>query len=450
MSAHGFDPNTYIDAIPGRTVPSGVKVAAMVATVLGAACFVYGWVTSPVWAWGAFLVAVVYLMGISQGGVMFGVMLTLTMGRWGRPLKRVAESFGMFLPVAYVGLLIFLLGGNGIYPWHEGTISVASPVELAPHSTGAWATKETWLSLPFFIGRQAAMVGLLVVLGLLYIRTAWKPDLIRASQRLGDRSPGWWSLITGGASSVSDADLEKAESNQSTLGVFITIAYSLVFSFMAFDLIMSLSPWFYTNMFGGWFFMSSFWLSLCALGIAGLLTRDWLGARSLMRPKVFHDLGKLCLALCMFWAYTTYAQVLPIWYANMPEETDFLLVRLYLPEWAWLARTVAVLCFLTPFTVLVSRGIKKMKWPFIGILSLIMIGLFLERTLGVMPSIWFEDFPVALFAIVSVGTLIGGLGLFTLVVSTVLSQIPAVPITDEKLETHPWDVHVHSLDAAHH
>lgn len=450
MSSHSIDISPHIESVRHRTVPGTARMVAIAGIVLGVIGFGYGMMTNPVWAWGAWLVATLFVLGLAQGGVCFSVMMTLTWARWGRPLKRIAEAFGFFLPIAYLMLLVLLLAGNGIYPWHEGQMIFDEPVALEPHSPGAWASKEIWLSLPFFIARQVLALGLLIVLDLLYIRSSLRPDLIAAQQTLGDDAPGWWSWFTGGAGTV-EAEAERSANTQATLGVFIGILYALVFSMLAFDLVMSLSPWFFANMFGGWFFASSFWIALAALGITGLLTRDWLGVRRLVSPTVMLDVGKLCLAFCMFWAYTAFAQVLPIWYANMPEETDFLLIRMTLPEWSWLARTVAVLCFLTPFTVLVSRGIKKMKWPFIGILTVILVGIFLERTLLVMPSIYFEgSFPVGLFLITSVGTWLGALGGFALVVMTVLSKLPALPITDEKLETHPWDVHVHSLDAAHH
>ena len=152
----------------------------------------------------------------------------------------------------------------------------------------------------------------------------------------------------------------------------------------------------------------------------------------------------------MFWAYTTYAQLLPIWYTDMPEETDFLLVRMYLPQWSWLAKTVAICCFVGPFTILLSRGIKKMRYPFAGICTLIMFGIFMERSLLVMPSVYFGDtFPTVDFLIVNVGMLAGFLGLMVQVVGRVMAQLPMLVISDPYLGEHPWDQHVHSLDHAH-
>jgi hypothetical protein len=451
MSSADLKLDGVIDAIADRKVPGAVTAGAGVCIALGLGGFAFGMISNPAWAWGAFLVGLVYVLALGQGGVLFGVMLTLTEGRWGRPVKRIGEVFGFFLPVAYILLLVFLIGGQGIYSWNHAPWfgALVDPVDLAPHTEMAWATKEVWLSYPFFLARQCLAVGLLIVLDLVYIRFSLRPDLIKAKARLGSKAPGWWDMVIGGEGSLNAA-METGERMQRVLGTLIALTYAIVFSFLAFDLIMSLAPWWYANMFGAWFFMSSFWLALCAIAVTALLTRDWLGMRHLVTKDVMLDMGKLSLALCMFWAYTGFAMLLPIWYGNMPEETDFLLIRLQLPEWYWLSRTVGVMLFLMPFTVLISRGIKKMKWPFIAILSVIMVGIFLERTMLVMPSIYFEDsFPLDLFFGVSIPVFLGFIGAFVLVVSRVLSQVPPVGVADPFLEDHPWDVHVHSLDAHH-
>lgn len=452
MSAQQHDVSAVIDAIPGRTLPSWVNGLSLAGLAWGAVAFGYGLFASAggaAWTWGAYLVALVYVLAIAQGGVIFAVILTGTWGRWGRPLKRVGEALAFFLPVAYLLLIVFLLFGNKIYVWNPDTIIEGGAMALAPHSPEAWASKEFWLSQNFFIGRLLFAIGLLVTLDLLYLRASLKPDLIQATAALGDKAPAWWSRITGG-----DTDLDAARDAgikfQATIFPVIGFLYALVFSLVAFDMIMSLAPWWFSNMFGGWIFASSVWLSLATMGFVAVLARDWLGLGDWLTTNVTHDLGKLLLAFCMFWAYTTYAQLLPIWYTDMPEETDFLLVRMYLPQWSWLAKTVAICCFVGPFTILLSRGIKKMRYPFAGICTLIMFGIFMERSLLVMPSVYFGDtFPAVDFLIVNVGMLAGFLGLMVQVVGRVMAQLPMLVISDPYLGEHPWDQHVHSLDHAH-
>lgn len=450
MSGSGMpDVNPVIDAIPGRTLPSMVSNVSMLGVMVGVVAFIYGiWAVDPAYTWGAFLVGLMYTLAIAQGGVVFAVVLTGTWARWGRPLKRIGESFGFFLPVGWALLVLFLVFGLGIYTWNPDTIIAGGPVDLTPHSAEATASKQLWLSPAFFTVRNITLLAILILLDGLYIYASLKPDLIMAKQRLGNKAPDWWDRVTGSSADLAGAAKESLQT-QRFLVPFIALGFAVVFSFLAFDLIMSLDPWWFSNMFGGWTFMSSFWLAMAVIGFVAMIGRDFLKLGAFVRPTVTHDLGKLLLAGTMFWAYTAYAQILPIWYTDMPEETGFLLVRMRLPEWEWLAHLVAVTCFIAPFTILLSRGIKKMRWPFAGICVLIMFGVFFERSLLVLPSVWFDAFPQPQLLLVSFGVWIGFLGLFTQVVGRALCSVPPLVVSDPYLEPHPWDVHVHSLDALH-
>lgn len=443
--------DAVVDSVATRSLPMAVNVGSLGLVGLGVVAFGTGLFAAGdqgAVAWAAFLVGVLYTLAIAQGGVLFSVIQAGTWGRWGRPVRRIAEAFGFFLPVAWGLLVVFLLFGLGIYSWNPATVIPGGPVDLHPHYPEVVPSKPIWLTPWFFRLRLALGVGFLIALDFVFLRASLRPDLMYARERLGAKAPGWWGTIIGGATNL-DATLAGGVATQKRLVPLLAITFALVMSMVAFDLIMSLAPFWYSNMFGAWTFVSSFWLSLATLGFVAMVGRDWLQLGKFVRPYVTHDLGKFMLAGSMFWAYTGFAQLLPYWYTDIPEETDFLLVRLFLPEWSWLAQTVAICCFLGPFTILLSRGIKKMRWPFVGICSLIMVGVFLERTLLVLPSVHFGDPRTPLVAFVCVGTWLGFMGLFVQVVGRVLASIPPIGVTDPYLEPHPWDVHAHTLDAHH-
>lgn len=452
MNAVANKIDAVIDAIPGRALPGNVKALCMGLIAVGVGSLTYGFtVGDPIWAWGSWLIATVYFLALCQGGFALAVILSGTQGRWGRPLKRVSESFAFFLPYVFASLALFLfLGGLGIYEWNPATILPEGPVALEPHNSGAWRAKPLWLTPGFFVARQLLGLAFLIVLDMIYIKSSLRPDLMMAKARLGDKAPAWWDKYTKGAGSLDD-EIAKSVDTQATMVPIIGFAYAFIMSMFAFDLVMSLSPWWFSNMFGGWFFMGALWLGLATIGAFTMIGRDWLSMGAFVRPSVTLDLGKLMLAGCMFWGYTSFAQLLPIYYADMPEETDFFLVRMFLPAWTSLTKIVAITCFLAPFTILLSRGIKKLRWPFLSICLLVMVGHIFQHTMLVMPSIHMGDtFPLAEWVIVTVGTWLGFLGGFILVVGNKLAQLPSIPIADPYLEDHPWDVHVHSLDHAHH
>jgi len=443
------DLDAAILAVADRKFPAKVKTLTFAGMGLGVLGLLYGFfgMGNAAWTSASIVVGLMYTLAMAQGGVLFAAILAGTQGRWGRPIKRVGEAFAFYMPIGYVLLVAFLLaGGVKLYPWHVETYAPTGHISVAPHAPAAIHSKELWLTPGFFIARQVIGLGLLILLDFLFLRASLRPDLIKAKEMLGAKAPAWWDRFIGGETSVEKA-VDQGIDKQPLFAVLMGMAYFFVFSMLAFDLIMSLAPHWYTNMFGVWTFMSGLWLGLCTLGVYTLVGREWLGLTKWAKPNVYLDLGKLILALTMFWAYTLYAQLLPIWYADIPEETDFLMIRLLLPEWAWLARTVAVLCFITPFTIMVSRGIKKMRWPLVGALTLIMIGLFLERSLLVLPTIWLDGyFPGSAFLLVNVPVWIGLVSVFVFVVTKALTSLPALVVTDPFLDEHPWDVHVHSLD----
>lgn len=451
MSAHADKVNAAIDAVKGRSMPATAQMIAFAAIAWGLGAAAYGlFAFDKGWTMGSILAGLVYAFGITQGSLVFAGVMTGTGARWSRPLKRVAESLGVAVVPIYLGIVLFVLVGTDLYPWSPTTYNPSGPISLAPHAPGTPHSKELWLDAPFFIARTILGLGFLVFLDLVYLRASLRPDLMLAKKRLGASAPAWWDRVIGGETDYEGV-LAASTRRMENMIPLMAMSYALIFSIViAFDLVMSLDPWWYSNMFGGWMFMSSFWLGLATVAATTMLSRDWLGLGDWVRPSTTHDLGKLMLAGCMFWAYTLYAQILPIWYTNVPEETNYLLVRMMLDTWAPMARAVAVLCFLAPFTILLSRGIKKMRWPFFGVASLIMFGLYVERSLLVLPSVYHGDiFPMAQFVIINLGILAGMLGLIATVAGRFLASVPAVPVSDTMLLDHPWDVHVHSLDHAH-
>jgi hypothetical protein len=431
MSGHHFDPSGHYAP---RQIPTMVIRGAQALTVLGVVCFLAGLFIEGfgVRVRAAYLVNLIYFNGLTFGGMMFAIAMTLTLGRWGRPLKRIAEGFVLFAPVLWVLTLVFFLtGGLDLYEWHT------HPGELHGH-------KAVWLTDGFFVVRVLGSTGLLALLGLVYVRTSLRPDLGVASEKLGGKHPGWWGRITQSWQGEA-SEVDEAHKKMMKISPPIGILFALVMSFYAFDMSMSLAPHWYSNMFGGWYFASSFWTGLIWLGLFSLRSRKALGIEGLVTPTVYHDLGKLVFAFSLVWAYMFFAQLLPIWYGNMTEEIGFLLVRMKLPEWTMLTRAVGVLCFLFPFITLLSRGLKKMPLGFSIVLGIVATGIWLERFIVAVPSLWTEaSVPLGPLEI---GVTFGFIGAFIWVVSSFISQVPAVPVTDPYMQPNPADVHVHPTEA---
>src|SRR4030042_6771532 len=84
-------------------------------------------------AWQAYLINYVFWSGLSFGAVLFVAVLNMSDAMWGRPLKRLAEALGAFLPISFLLFWVLYFGREEIFPW------VREPVH----------EKEAWLSAGF-------------------------------------------------------------------------------------------------------------------------------------------------------------------------------------------------------------------------------------------------------------------------------------------------------------
>ncbi len=361
--------------------------------LIGAVTFVAGLAGAhPERAWAAYLVNFVFFFSIAQAGVVFSAIQRIVGARWGGPVIRLAEGFGAFLPVAFVAFLILLAGTDRLYVWiHE-------PIP----------TKAAWLNLPFMISRDVAVLSALLVLSVVYLRHVLRPDL-----------PG---------AHPTEASLARRRHVLARLSPILCLAYAIGMSILAWDLVMSLDPHWYSTMFSVIVFWGGLLGAVAALAWISVVFGGYLGVRQHMTPATFHDLGKLIFAFSTFWAYINYSQLLVIWYGNLPEETGWMWERVG-GSWRPVAVAVALLVWLVPFTGLLTRATKKHPTTLAIFATIVLAGLWLERYLMVYPSVVHSAGGIP-FALTEVGISLGFLGLFLLSVFWFASRYPTVAVQD--------------------
>jgi hypothetical protein len=174
---------------------------------------------------------------------------------------------------------------------------------------GASPEKASWLNVGFLFARNGAGLLLLTLLCMALIFYS-----VRADREFLTRPAGSADLSGG-----------KPWRVQRVLSPIIGILYAFILSLLAFDLIMSLDPHWYSTLFGAYYFMSSFYAALAALVLISHLFRRSHGLQEYIHPHHLHDLGKLLFAFCLFTGYLFYVQFLVIWYANLPRRKYIIL-----------------------------------------------------------------------------------------------------------------------------
>ena len=367
-------------AAPGLSLPSPAAARASFAlcAILGAIGFAVALAGGDTHrAWGAYLVNFVFWYGIAQGGVTVAAAFSLTQGRWGGAGQyRLAEAFAGYLPVAFVLFWLLFFGRAALWPW------VTHPI----------AQKAAWLNTPFMFGRDGVAIAALSVLSLGFVKASRRADVVA------------WAENPSG--------IELPPPIIRRLAPAVAISYAVVFTLVAVDLVMSMSPMWSSTLFGVSFFATAFLNALCAMALTAVIGgRAPAGGNRLAEPKFLHDLGKLVFGFSIFWVYLIFCQFIVIWYANIPRETFWVVPRVMRLPWGALGWTCFTLIWAIPFTVLM--GAKPKQTPSIlgSVVTLIMAGIWLERYVLVTPS-W-SRFSIP-FGWVDVAVTIGFFGVFGL------------------------------------
>jgi hypothetical protein len=420
MSGHDPHAPSREEVLVGidRPSPPILKTIALVLAAIGLIVFVIGLFINPDRVWHALLVNWLYFTSISSAGVMFVAAQRITTARWSRPIIRFLEGYVAFLPVAFVMLLILLVGRHHIFWWSNHVPDIPE--------------KRIWLNPPFFFTRVIVVYLIITLLSVWYIYTSVRLDVGILPESGAKWARGIRERMRKGFKDER-RELHSTHSLQGRLAVFMAFAFAFGWIVLSWDLSMSLDPHFQSTMYGWWFFMGGWVTALASWTLIVMAWRRYLGRYDLIQDKHFHDLGKLCFAFTAFWGYLTFAQYLVIWYGNMGEETHWPRLRL-IAGWRIPTLTGVTLMFGLPFFGLLSRAAKVYLPTLVLFASSTVLGLWLHRYLEVYPSIYgvVDNIPLGIWEL---GVTLGLLGIWAF---CYLSFMDAFPRMRVLLMTSPY------------
>ncbi len=376
-------------------------------------------------AWQALLVNTLFFGGISLGGLAFSLIFTITSAKWGRPIKRMAEALSAFLPLAALlfGLLFF--GADHFFEWTD-------PDKVMHAKAG-------WLNFPFFVIRNVILFGLFIAGTIYYLKNVIRPDIGLAVKLSDFGNPFAGRLIKNYGSQAE----EQARSDKKTriIAPPLALLFFLLCTLWAFDWMMSIDQEWFSTMFGVQYAISNIIGAAAALLIIAGIDRKKYQLEEYITIERYHDLAKLTFAFCALWTYMVFSQVLVIWYANLSEETPYLILRMQSVEWGWMFWFIFVLMFIIPFFGLMSRTACNSIWFSRLVAADILIGAWLEKYFLIVPSIQENNASAGLIDasnglpgfcpnFYDVSITLGVLGIFLLSYFWFLKRVPAVPISD--------------------
>ena len=298
----------------GLLVATGVAFAV---TLLGAAFSPLHW-KQFLFSW---LFAFMFFFTISAGS-LFWTMIHYAMDvEWSVVVRRILETMANSFSVLWIFFIPLAIGAHKVYGWMD----VRPGVDPALDGKRALLNPTTWA------------VFSVVIFAFFFSASYTLRWLSVRQDKTGD--PG----CTTKSRKVAFASFP-------LFGVLLTFAAILW--------VMSIQYHWYSTMWGVYIFAGSAWSSMATL----ILITSWLKSRGYLQGVVstehFHIMGKLLLSFTVFWAYIAFSQFFLIWYANIPEETEFFLVR-NTESWNTWAIFLEVIChFFVTFALLCPRVMK--------------------------------------------------------------------------------------------
>lgn len=428
--SHSLSPVSSSD-IPSIVTAEPFKVSAAVKTglwalvAIGIVCFLYALTgQEPKTAWISLQVNFTYWFMVSMGSTCFVAVLQICNGQWARPIRRIFEASSSFLPFILLPLVVLIFGHQEIFAW----------------STEAHTGKELWLNSTFFYVRDILAAVILILMGRRVVFLSVSRDIgairggLTGVEKNGlERWKGsFYDKYVADWSENTLSEITRVSHSLGMLSPAMVVAYFLLMSLLAFDQIMSVDYHWYSTLFGVLFFMSGAYIAMAFASMSMPFVRR---IHPLFRAKIerrtLHDLGKLLFGFGIFWAYMFWSHYLPIWYANIPEFTGWMILRLREDTWHGVAWFVLTTCFFIPFLLGLSRDIKQIPVLLAATGLIVSIGLWVQQYLLFTPTLYPHSVPLS-FA--DLGLSLGFLGAYILACLSFLEKAPLMPFGDFYLE----------------
>jgi hypothetical protein len=345
--------------------------------------------------WAVLLQNSVYWLLVVNAAMFFICATTLAWAGWVQSFRRVAEAIStLVIPfgiIAFIVLMGLVYGHqHHIYHW------------LTPEGDKILEGKSGFLNPTFFTVWSVITIGGWILLG----------RNMRRISREADETP------------FTTEEGKKWIFKNTVHASFYIVLFALtVTSSIPWLWLMSIDAHWYSTMYSWYTFASSFvaGMSLIALFVIYLKNQGHLPYTT---EEHLHDLGKFMFAFSVFWTYLWFSQYMLIWYANIPEETEYFKARLW-GEYRGLFFLNLILNFLSPLLIMMKAGAKRNYTIVTFMAILIIFGHWIDFYLMVMPKPLGDHAQLSWFEL---GIALGFVGMIIWLTGKALEKAPLVPM----------------------
>lgn len=373
--------------------PAKLKTLSFALVAIGLLTFVIGLMKNPDRLWTSYLVAFFFFSCMGLSGLLWIALNNTAKAGWSVSIRRFAEATTSFIPFILVFGLILLLGFKKLFVWADPAVIATNPVVAA---------KTAYLNPTFFVIRL-----LIFVVGCMIFR---------------------WVIVGNSLKQDKTGDENLTHKNVGPAIGFI-VFFALMFSFFSVDLLMSLLPTWYSTIFGIYCFAGLFQAGLAFLAIVIVLMRRSGLIKGYVNVEHQHDVVKYLKGFSIFWAYIAFSQFMLMWYANLPEETEYYIMR-SLGGWMSISVALLIFRFVVPFLALLPRAAKRSDTNVLLVATLVLVMQYVDIYWMVYPN--FFDGQVT-FGFWEIGIFAGFAGVFLLCIMSFWSKHSLVPVKDPRM-----------------
>ena len=300
---------------------SGLSVILGIVAIVGLALSLLGAILSPEQFAYSWLFGFAFCFTLCAGAFFWIIVHHAVDAEWSVVVRRQWENIALLLPLLALFFIPIILFRGYLFEW----------MNIPPGGDHLLDSKRAYLNFPFWLVRALLFFGYFAIAAFLFRQFSIRQDL--------DGNPAFTLTMRRMA--------------------FICLplfAFSLTFG--AFDWLASLNYKWFSTMWGVYIFAGAAGssMSLTVLVIAGLRRAGYL--KETVTIEHYHIMGKWMLAFTVFWAYIGFSQYMLIWYANIPEETEYFILR-NVESWNLLNLLLVFGRFFGPFALLLLRATKK-------------------------------------------------------------------------------------------
>ncbi len=295
------------------------------------------------------IIGLTFFASIAIGALALVALEYISGAVWSVPFRRVSEFIASSLPLVLVfAIPLFLMLGMLFHWTHPEVVSADRLL----------SGKSPYLNIPFFIGRTIGVILVLYVFYALFTRNSRKQD---ESKEQG----------------LTRTNVKLSAAFMPVAGIGLTL--------LSIDWIMSLEPHWYSTIFGVYYISATLLAGLAATTYASVSLNE----AGYLIPGVnkdhYYSLGALMFAITNFWAYIAFSQFLLIWYANIPEESIWFVMR-WEGGWKYISIILIFVRFVIPYAGLLSQPSKSDPKRLKQISIFILIAHFFDLYWLIMPT----------------------------------------------------------------